>query len=403
MVHRLKTANLPRLLMVMMLTCPAVHSVLGQPPEDAVESARVDRLIHQLGADSFQVREQAQNQLLAIGLSAQAELAKAIKSPDLEIRFRARRIFVQLLQMDFQRRLTLFVNDVDGKLEHDLPGWKLFREQVGTRAEHRKLFASMVRVEAPFLMSLESKSDVLAIVTNRLTDLQPYGTNTVGGPKIAKLESIAVVLLASSQLSQEQLYRISSPMYNLLNFQETKNGIRGGSKNGVLKGMVASYIERSMDMANSQLPLTLVLEYGLEETGVKLGRKILNDATAPAMVREYAAICLARFGTKADIPKLLPMLTEKDVIHSWSTTKAKGKIIKTQLRDAILLLLLHQTDQDHTDYGYRFVQPSPVTVYRVYSAGFIEDAVREKAHAQWSTWWAKNKASVTASGSNSEK
>jgi len=402
MIYCLKSLNLDRLLMVIMLTCLSTSSAVGQPPKNSVEPDRVSRLIQQLGADSFQVREQAQDQLLTIGLSAQVELAKAIKSPDLEIRFRARRIYVQLLQMDFQRRLTLFVNDVEGKLEHDLPGWKLFREQVGTSAEHRKLFASMVRVEAPFLMSLESKSDVLAMVTNRLTDLQPYGTRT-GGPKIAKLESIAVILLASNQLSKDQLYRISSPMYNLLNFQETKNGIRGGPNHGILKGMVASYIERSMDLANSQLPLTLVLEYGFEETGVKIGRKILKDATAPAMVREYAAICLARFGTKADIPKLLPMLSEKDVIHSWSTTQAKGKIIKTQLRDAILLLLLHQTDQDYNEYGYRFVQPSPITVYRVYSAGFIEDAVREKAHAQWNAWWAKNKASVIESGSKSEK
>jgi hypothetical protein len=192
-------------------------------------------------------------------------------------------------------------------------------------------------------------------------------------------------------------------MYNLLNFQETKNGIRGGDNSGIIKGMIATYIEQNIETANSQLPLTLVLEYGFEDVGLRMGRKLIADSKMSSLVREYAAICLVRFGTVAEIPKLLSMLTEKSVIHSWSTSQAKGKIIKTQVRDAILVLLLHQTKQDATDYGFRFVQPNPITVFRVYSAGFIEDAEREAAHAQWEKWWDKNKEMVLKSSTVEEK
>ena len=379
---------------VLILLCLNSSILVAQVSPPSVEQSKIVELIQQLGSESFQIREQAQAQLLATGLAAQDELSKALKSADLEIRFRVRRIYVQLLQTDFQRRLTLFVNDVDGKLEHDLPAWKMYREKVGSSLEHRELFASIVRVEAPFLIAIETKTDIYSTLSARLKDLQPYGSTPNNGPKVARLESIAAILLAATQLDSTQLNRIISPMYNLLNFQETKNGIRGGDNSGIIKGMIATYIEQNTETANSQLPLTLVLEYGFEDVGLRMGRKLIADSKMSSLVREYAAICLVRFGTAAEIPKLLSMLTEKSVIHSWSTSQAKGKIIKTQVRDAILALLLHQTKQDATDYGFRFVQPNPITVFRVYSAGFIEDAEREAAHAQWKKWWDKNKEMV---------
>jgi hypothetical protein len=379
---------------VLILLCLNSSVLVGQDSPPSAEQAKIVELIQQLGSESFQVREQAQSQLLATGLAAQAELSKALKSADLEIRFRVRRIYVQLLQTDFQRRLTLFIKDVDGKLKHDLPAWKMYREKVGSSLEHRELFASIVRVEAPFLIAIETKTDIYSTLSARLKDLQPYGSTPNNGPKVARLESIAAILLAATQLDSTQLNRIISPMYNLLNFQETKNGIRGGDNSGIIKGMIATYIEQNIETANSQLPLTLVLEYGFEDVGLRMGRKLIADSKMSSLVREYAAICLVRFGTVAEIPKLLSMLTEKSVIHSWSTSQAKGKIIKTQVRDAILALLLHQTKQDATDYGFRFVQPNPITVFRVYSAGFIEDAEREAAHAQWKKWWDKNKEMV---------
>jgi hypothetical protein len=385
------------------IMCLSSAVLVAQDAPPSAEQAKIVALIEQLGSESFQIREQAQTQLLATGLAAQEELSKALKSADLEIRFRVRRIYVQLLQMDFQRRLTLFINDVDGKLEHDLPAWNIYREKVGSSLAHRKLFALMVRVEAPFLIALETKTDIYSTLNNRLKDLQPYGTTPSNGPKVARLESIAAILLASTQLDSTQLNRIISPMYNLLNFQETKNGIRGGDNSGIIKGMIATYIEQNIETANSQLPLTLVLEYGFEEVGLRIGRKLIADSKMSSLVREYAAICLVRFGTAAEIPKLLPMLTEESVIHSWSTSQAKGKIIKTQVRDAILVLLLHQTKQDAADYGFRFVQPNPITVFRVYSAGFIEYSEREAAHSRWEKWWDENKETVLKSSVVEEK
>jgi len=77
-------------------------------------------------------------------------------------------------------------------------------------------------------------------------------------------------------------------------------------------------------------------------------------------------------------------------VHSWSTPQAGGKLIKTQLRDTALIMLLHLTKQNPEDYGYRFSRPNPIYIYEVYSCGFTEDENRDKAHTKWNTWWNDN-------------
>jgi hypothetical protein len=58
--------------------------------------AKVARLIHQLGADTFKEREQAGNELEDLGGLVRAQLAQATKDDDAEIRRRARRILIKL-------------------------------------------------------------------------------------------------------------------------------------------------------------------------------------------------------------------------------------------------------------------------------------------------------------------
>ena len=74
---------------VLILLCLNSSVLVAQDEPPSAEQAKIVELIKQLGSESFQIREQAQTQLLATGLAAQAELSKALKSADLEIRFSA--------------------------------------------------------------------------------------------------------------------------------------------------------------------------------------------------------------------------------------------------------------------------------------------------------------------------
>ena len=68
---------------VLMLLCPNFPVLVAQDAPPSAEQAKIVELIKQLGSESFQLREQAQAQLLATGLAAQEELSKALKNADL--------------------------------------------------------------------------------------------------------------------------------------------------------------------------------------------------------------------------------------------------------------------------------------------------------------------------------
>ena len=70
-----------------------------------------EKLVELLGDSSFQVRERAHQALSEIGLSARRELAAGLRSPDLEIRSRVRRIYVDLMYEDFEQKLQRFIDD----------------------------------------------------------------------------------------------------------------------------------------------------------------------------------------------------------------------------------------------------------------------------------------------------
>src|SRR5262249_14938116 len=67
--------------------------VKPQPPADPKLLAA---LVADLNDDSFDVREQAEEKLAALGVAAEAALRKALKSPFLEVRRRAENVLSRL-------------------------------------------------------------------------------------------------------------------------------------------------------------------------------------------------------------------------------------------------------------------------------------------------------------------
>ena len=105
-------------------------------------------------------------------------------------------------------------------------------------------------------------------------------------------------------------------------------------------------------------------------------------------------MAIAKFGGTEDIELLFPLLTEKTVVHTWSTNQVEGGIIRTQARDVALALLLYMTRQSHEDYGYKYIQPNPTMIFNGYSCGFASDELRDQAQEKWAKWWADNKQKV---------
>src|SRR5438128_532197 len=69
----------------------AVSCVADEPSKTAPADAKqIQKLIRDLGADEFSVREKATKELSSIGRSALPALREALQSADLEVRQRAR-------------------------------------------------------------------------------------------------------------------------------------------------------------------------------------------------------------------------------------------------------------------------------------------------------------------------
>ena len=100
---------------------------------------------------------------------------------------------------------------------------------------------------------------------------------------------------------------------------------------------------------------------------------------------------MARFGDQNDISLLLPHLKNVSVCHTWSNPQIQPGVIKTQVRDVILALLIHMTKQDHKDYGFELLRTTPTTLFHTYTCGFTKEEKREAAQAKWTSWYEKNK------------
>src|SRR5262249_5464859 len=83
----------------------AIRAQAAAPPTPSQE--RIDRLIRQLGSDSFQEREAATRALARMGRAAVPALRRAARSPDLEVRARAGRL-VRQFDADRYRALLTF-------------------------------------------------------------------------------------------------------------------------------------------------------------------------------------------------------------------------------------------------------------------------------------------------------
>lgn len=88
--------------------------------DDRAQAARIARLIEQLDADSFELREQAERDLMKAGLPALGPLENARQSRSAEVRSRARRIHARIQSEHFTeafRKLVAVESDQQIDLE----------------------------------------------------------------------------------------------------------------------------------------------------------------------------------------------------------------------------------------------------------------------------------------------
>src|SRR5205823_5569939 len=112
----------------------------------------------QLGASTFDEREEAARQLLHLGPRAVPALREGLKSPDPEVRRRCGALLPAVLRSDEDRRLDAFLRD--GSLKGaPLPGWAALKKNAGDDRVARLLYAELYRGHRGVLEALHKGSD----------------------------------------------------------------------------------------------------------------------------------------------------------------------------------------------------------------------------------------------------
>jgi hypothetical protein len=142
--------NRPALAVLLVGLCATAGVAAPPNPKDLAippqELAKARELVKRLGSEVYQEREDAFAELAKMGRLARPALLDGVRSdPDPEVRSRCSRLLPKAGADDLKARIDTFLADTEEKHEHELPGLKQFRKQVGTDKAARDLFIEIIK------------------------------------------------------------------------------------------------------------------------------------------------------------------------------------------------------------------------------------------------------------------
>ena len=354
---------------------------------DAAQAAReAVELVRKLGDDSFEVRQRSTLRLARIGLPAKEALLEGLKADDAEVRMRCRRVLAIVLDLDLKTRIEAFAADRDGKQQHDLPGWERYQQLVGNDATTRELFVEMQRSESDLLEAQAAAPDQVGpLMQARCEQLQQraFGGNQAQRGQIS-LGSVAALFFVSTHPDVTVSDQMISYLHTFSYQPSVQGAMRDQEQSVPIKKLIGAWIAKPSGSPNAYQNFMLALQFDLRE-GLAPAVAMLRDGGAQPHIAQYALLLIGKFGSRADMVVVTPLLTDENLLGSLSIN---NKEVRTELRDVALAVAVHVTGQDLGAYGFEHLQKNPQMVFQPMTAGFGTPAKREAAFKKWSEWLA---------------
>ena len=374
----------------------ALHLVLMRSPpvspdprtliiSDA-DHARAERLVEQLGSVLYQTRNAATLELRAMGRLALPSLEAARHSDNPEVRLRVNLMLPKIRRADYEAKLRTFLADIQGKYDHQLPGWDKFQTIVGNNLAARRLFIELMKSPAnrPLLeaVALSSKELVQRLV-QRQTELfrlmHPHIFFGQPQPEQTNPTFIDVMTLVFAETIAEELppaNENSTSAATLLNSIIFKKEMTSEPSTGPAHKLLLAWCDAQPGNARIEPLMNLALQFDWPETH-KYAIKMLETQGINKHEAGMAIMVLGRYGTHADAKRIQPYLTDRSIFNS--KTKAYKE---SQFRDVALAVGVLVTQRKLDNFGIRVYSDihlrAPFIVYF-----FDNDADREKAFAKW--------------------
>ncbi len=364
-----------------MKRCLLACLLLGPLPVFAEAPPTPADLVRQLGDESFEVRREAAEKLVALGTNAESAVRAGLEDRDVEVRRRCRALLPRLLRADREGKFNAFLADVEDRQKHDLPGWARFGKLAGTGAAGRQLFVRAQRAEAAFLAVAERDPKAAsATLASRCAGLQlkaidPEQDKTILG-EVAALAFVATG--PGVALPPRSLDQLFAGLETLANREALRKQVKADA--ALRKLLAATLRERSGGSALAK-GLHVALELELKEA-VDWGMQIATDRKADVGARAMALLLLGGVGDKGLAPRLKPLLCETARV---GTRRVGPTTLTAELRDVALATLVRLEGGNVADYGYPYLRALPGLkgVPEPSCLGFASDAQRAAALKRW--------------------
>jgi hypothetical protein len=363
------------------LLAPAPALGASPDPKDLLvppaELSKARDLIRRLGSDVYREREDAQAELTKMGRLARQAIAEAVSTDaDPEIRLRCARLLPKASADDLKARIDTFLADTEGKYDHDLPGLKTFRKQLGATEKARSLYVEILKT--PYNMDMFAAMDRgeteggRAISDRRSAmwnDMQ-HRPIPVGGkpfiPKQPSLPDIAALLFAESVISSDHIPKTSVWAWiNGTQFVQQQASMNALNNTGtahadtykVIVGQWLATRNEPQELTNLAYQLGNAPLRQFKESLPLLRRIILTEAVQGYAKGQALAAIMQQRG-KEEIPFLKTLLTNDNMVQQVWFGKPNGQaeMHSCLMKDVALAYLISQAGGNIKDYGFETPQ-----------------------------------------------
>ncbi|MEZ6061477.1 MAG: hypothetical protein R3C19_14120 [Planctomycetaceae bacterium] len=344
--------------------------------DNTVGDEVVLRLIANLDADSFRLRQQATRDLVEIGEPAAEPLRQLRQTGSPEQRLRAEFVLAQIQNHSFSVLLAELQASPSAGLASRLPCWDRFSELAGSDPRAVAFFISLLAAEPQlFTACQKNRASVPALLRARVSELQE---SLAPGPLTdsdASAESIAAVLLISGDRTVRLPGATSTTVSMLALSDVLKSKLSPADAEAELyRRLAGAWVLR--EGIAPQRPLLLAQTYRLPE-GPPLARRVLKTALRGTN-GWYAMTLLAQQGSRDDLPLLESLFDNHQILFA-ATQNPDEDAYRVEIGDVALATSLVLRGEDPRRFGFPDVTPQRPYSMALDSTGFATEAARSAA------------------------
>lgn len=407
--------------LLILVAASAPSSAVSPDPKTLIvppgQLKKAQDLVRKLGSEVFADREEAEEALAALGRLARPALLEGVTTnPNAEVRTRCEGLLPRATAQEMRARMEVFLADVQGNYEHDLPGWNQFRAKVcgihtllGIRVSgDRPLQKAAKAVFVDLISNPENKAIVLAtscreselnaLVINRRmvlsgTQVRVRGNLAVAGAvrRETTVDDVAALLFAESFATQQVAGRVPrqisvTSMISRSGFSTAARDTDGKSR--VYKAIAAAWLESRNNPLDLYQGINLATSIGLSDLSLRMAVRLIEMPGAPVPYRANSVYLLTQSGNR-DFIKVL----EKSFNDTGEVVVFRGgpggavEQKSIQMRDVALAACIELAGQNPKEFGFadcseRFAYPSQYQ---------LTDDNRAPAFEKWNAWRTKHK------------